>query len=182
MKVLTLHQPNAQLLVMGARHALTSPSRAPEDLVGDCLIICSSRRNPLESSVGANGWQIRDVEQATGILVTDLPLGCAVGVVRLEGTSPISFVRHGRAWLGGGGYVETDRWGSWERGRWVWAFEVVELYEAPWRLDGGYEEGRLWELADVLEAKHRASKMRVPLGARTIFKEDPYRNNDGGYV
>lgn len=147
MKLLTICQPYAQLIALGAKRIETRPKQTPYR--GDIAIHAALGLDGIFK--GAKDVDLddvcrqpffRDVLNPRGLHSGRLPRGHVVAVARL-----VRCIRMDEAFIRG---LDDDRrelaFGHYEPGRWAWILEDVRPLERPFT-----QTGRQW-LADVTPA------------------------------
>lgn len=124
MKALTLHQPHATLIALGAKPWETRSWGAPTSLIGQRLAIHAGKR--LDAEAIYDGSR---VSQALGKLAIDtglLPRGGIVAVVELLKCRETTGVdRHRNRRFRHGLQNQPEDFGDFSVGRWVWETKLL---------------------------------------------------------
>jgi activating signal cointegrator 1 len=157
MKVLTLRQPWASLVVMGAKKWETrswKPSRATHYLIGGQGLLIHSSQKFDESFKGLltyppfknylSDWRA-------------LPLGCIIGIVSIGRVISTEDWTKEFIWPGMPEALlpEEKEFGNYERGRWAWELERPVQFEHPIKAKGSLA---IWQYNGALPTLFRKSK------------------------
>ena len=140
MRALTLHQPWASLIALGHKTTETRSWPAPESLVGSRIAIHAARRRPRRDE-----WNDRVAEALAGM---DLPLGVIVATARVDGCVRVlsnGFAKlsepadPGKVWVvdrfgqehRDAYRMNSDPYGDYSEGRWIWLLSRVRTVEPP---------------------------------------------------
>lgn len=140
-RALSLHQPWASLAALGFKPYETRSWAPPARLIGRRFVVHAAKK------------LVRRHDQQTGLAISEvmgedwsatLPLGAALGVVRLLGAwktgcdEAIPFTRERRVQLvdkvAGSpdlDYADVDYFGDYSPGRWIWRLTDIAPFEAP---------------------------------------------------
>lgn len=139
MKALTLHQPWASLVAIGAKRFETRSWPAPRTLQpGDLLAIHASKRAAVcgydEMPVGA-GYAATEALGGSWLVARAIPTGCVLAVCKFISCSEMRLQN-----------LTTERnellWGDWTPGRYAWELRVA--YRMPEPIPARGRQG-LWE-------------------------------------
>ena len=140
LRALTLHQPWASLMALGHKTTETRSWPAPKTLVGSRIAIHAAKRRSRRDE-----WNDRVAEAVADI---DLPLGAIVATARVDGCARVlsdGFAKlsepadPGKVWVVdrfGQEYMDayrmdSDPYGDYSEGRWVWLLSRVRRVEPP---------------------------------------------------
>ena len=138
MKAITLHQPWASLIAVGAKTIETRSWAPPKNLIGERIAIHAGKRLVSESfapEVWQPIWDSRGKE-------IEVPLGAVVCTAVLECAMQVQSIRCGVAFcdalpsytprkLESEMCIDIDPYGDFDVGRWLWILEDVQpLVEA----------------------------------------------------
>ena len=158
MRVLTLHQPWAQLMVWGLKNIETRSWAAPGNLIGQRMAIHAGKREPR-----ATDWNIevqRVVLQRAGGSHS-MPMGAVVATAKLIECMQVIGEPDDNDLIGCRGYGElgdaagydatitVDPYGDFSVSRWLWVFQDVRRVE-PIPING--RQG-VWTLPATVAAK-----------------------------
>ena len=160
MRVLTVQQPAASLLIAGETSILTHGWPAPLDLLDTAIVIHAGMSRPRPTK-----WNL-DTQEAVVRLGGSLPVGAALGACYLIDTCEIleGPGDNGEASamsLGSGRIISlrADPFGSYEPGRWAWMVSGQRPYSIPYSVRG--REG-VWNLPrDLAKAIRRAESINA---------------------
>ena len=158
MRVLTLHQPWAQLMVWGLKNVETRSWSAPRNLIGQRMAIHAGKRErrPTDWNIEV---QLAVLQRAGGS--HSMPMGTVVATAKLiecikvigEPDDNGLIICRGFGELSNepeyDAVIKTDPYGDFSVGRWLWAFQDVRRVE-PLPIDG--RQG-VWTLPTTLAAE-----------------------------
>ena len=166
MRALTLPQPWASLTALGHKTTVTRRRPAPKTLVGSRIAIHAGKSRPRSSE-----WNDRVAEAVNG---RDLPLGVIVATARVDGCVRVlsnGFARMsepadpGKVWVvdrSGQEHrdayqMDSDPYGDYSEGRWIWLMSRIRAVEAPVEARG--RQG-VWTLPPHVQARLKRSHRR----------------------
>ena len=166
LSALTLPQPWASFIALGHKTTVTRIRPAPNTLIGSRIAIHAGRRRPRRSE-----WNDQVAETAGGV---DLPLGVVVATARVDGCVRVlsnGFARMsepadpGRVWVvdrSGQEHreayqMDSDPYGDYSEGRWIWLLSRVKAVEPPIEARG--RQG-VWTLPPQVRARLKRSARR----------------------
>lgn len=126
MKGLTIWQPRATLVVIGAKPFETRTVRPPHGLIGQRIAIHAAVR-PFRPATDVDVPTYHEMMRAldrAGLRIDELPLGALVGTARLVKAEKVDHA-HEFARL------PPDRFGDYSVGRWVWFLDQVQQLPEP---------------------------------------------------
>lgn len=164
MKAISLHQPWASLIMLGAKRVETRSWRPPEALIGQRVMIHAAKRTaPCILHAPFSQYITEPVREA--------PVGVLLGSVKIEGAWRIDqaadaeLVAHEYHRLDGGGGkpvfdVEAVKhelaFGDYAVGRWMWGLAEVRRLRGPVPCSGGQRFWNIRPLWDRLIAEGHA--------------------------
>ena len=142
MKAITMHEPWATLIVVGKKTIETRSWPPPVYLLGERIAIHAARRKPAQADL----WMLDGVQAQTDLL----PLGYVVATALLEDTWRVGHLSYQPGppsvtkaiSIDTERWVETDPYGNFAPGRWLWFLADVEPLMVPRRAIG---HQRFWE-------------------------------------
>ena len=140
MRAVTLHQPWASLIALGHKTTETRSWPAPKTLVGSRIAIHAAKRRPRRDE-----WNDRVAEAVAGM---DIPLDVIVATARVDGCVRIlsnGFAKlsepaaPGKLWVvdrfgqerRDAHRMNSDPYGDYSEGRWIWLLSRVRPVELP---------------------------------------------------
>ena len=158
MRAITLHQPWASLIARGHKTTETRGRPAPQSLVGSRIAIHAARRRPRR-----NEWNDQVAEAVEG---RNLPLGVIVATARVDGCVRVLSAGFasisepadpGKVWVvdrfgqehRDAHRMNSDPYGDYSEGRWIWLLSRVRPVEPPIEATG--KQG-IWILPPHVQA------------------------------
>ena len=140
MRAITLHQHWASLIALGHKTTETRSWPAPKTLVGSHIAIHAAKRRPRR-----NEWNDRVAEAVAGV---NLPLRAIVATARVDGCVRVlsnGFAKlsepadPGKVWVvdrfgqehRDAYRMDSDPYGDYSEGRWIWLLSRVRRVEPP---------------------------------------------------
>jgi hypothetical protein len=158
MKVISVWQPWATLLIQGFKKFETRTWQAPTSVIGTRIGIAATKQIKQEQIVALMGQEFQHAYSQTGLsALTELPRGCILGTALLR-SSEIMTAESMAA------VTETERtFGYWTPGRFAWLLEDLAPYDQPIFARGG--QG-IWLFNDQAQSpadQERPANARVDL-------------------
>ena len=156
---LTLWQPWASLIAMGAKTMETRSWRPPPMAVGGLLAIHAAKTR--EGVKLVRSVEHHDIEMTMRAWLTsdwadDIPYGEVVAVARLAGAVQCPSER-----------VRPDAYGDFSRGRWAWILEDIHVLKEPVSARG-HQGVWTWEPPLAVREELRAAQSRRNFDLRTV--------------
>ncbi len=137
MKAITLWQPWASLIAIGAKPIETRSWYAPQALVGQRLAIHAAARPVPASLIVELSATLKD----HGLLLQHLPHGAIVATAILEWCNRVVALENDWATTTNGRVVPVDLFGDFTVGRYLWKLTEIQRIDPPPPARGGQ---RIW--------------------------------------
>jgi hypothetical protein len=161
MRALTLWQPWATLVAVGAKWVETRDWPAPTDCRGPLAIHAAARKpepstEAIHGALLAAGYHSTHPAKLGAPGLAPLPRGSVVAIARLDACVPTDAITSGLYWPEGFGELERE-FGNYTAGRWAWIFGSIVAPPEPIPAKGFQ---KLWSWEPPADATWRPVERR----------------------